>query len=154
MPIIEQTPGAMINPTPARSLQREVTVSSAELLALNATPKTIVPAPGAGYALIFENATIRKAAGAAYAGIAAGEDLSLRYTDGSGTELGQCETTGFLDQTTVQTRDVKSYRASSGISSVTPTANAAIVLHMLVGEITTGDAALTVTINYRIIAIA
>src|SRR5204863_7109643 len=91
--------GGSDNPVMDRMVKRRVVITSALLLALNATPQTIVPAPGANKANIFEGCVIRKAAGTAYAGIAAGEDLSIKYTDGSGLELGECETTGFLDQT-------------------------------------------------------
>ena len=110
-----------------------------------------MPAPGANKANIFEGCVIRKAAGTAYAGIAAGEDLSIKYTDGSGLELGECETTGFLDQTTNQIRWVNPYRAASGISSITPVANAALVLHLLSGEITTGDSDLQIEVYYRVV---
>jgi hypothetical protein len=130
---------------------RDVTISSAELLALNATPKELVPAPGAGFALVLDSVVAYKAAGTAYAGIAAGEDISIRYTDGSGTELAEIEATGFLDQATAQTRFAYPFRAASGISSVTPTANAALVAHMLTGEITTGDSALKLRVFYRIL---
>lgn len=127
----------------------DVTISSAELLALNATPKELVPAPGAGFANVLDSIVAYKAAGTAYAGIAAGEDISVRYTDGSGTELAEIEATGFLDQATAQTRFAYPYRAASGISSVTPTANAAIVAHMLTGEITTGDSDLKLRVFFR-----
>jgi hypothetical protein len=131
---------------------RDVTISSAELLALNATPKELVPAPGAGFALVLDGVVAHKPANdTAYDGIAAGEDISIRYTDGSGTELAEIEATGFLDQTTVQTRFAYPYRAASGVSSVTPTANAAIVAHMLTGEIATGDGDLKMRVFYRIL---
>lgn len=132
----------------------DVVVSSAELLALNATPKTLVAAPGANTALIFEGAMIKKPAGTAYAGIAAGEDLSVKYTNGSGIEVGGCEATGFLDQATAQARYVRPTCAASGVSDITPAANAALVLHMLTGEITTGDSALNIRVFYRSIATA
>ena len=127
----------------------DVTVSAAELLALYATPKELLAAPGEGRALIFEGAIAYKAAGTAYAGIATGEDLSVKYTNASGAEMGQCETAGFLDQTTAQTRYVRPTTAASGSTAVTPVENAALVLHMLVGEITTGDSPLVVRVFYR-----
>lgn len=138
---------------PEAIISRDVLVSSAEILALNATPKALVPAPGANFALVFEGAVIHKPAGTAYAGIAAGEDLSVKYTDGSGTEVAECETTGFLDQATAQTRYVRPHNAASAISSLTPTANAALVLHMLTGEITTGNSPLHVRVFYRIVPV-
>jgi hypothetical protein len=130
----------------------DVTITAAQLKALNATPQTVVAAPGAGYALVLEGALLTMTYGtAAYAGIAAGEDLSFKYTNGSGAEVGQCETTGFLDQTSDQLRYVRAQAAASGNSAVTPIANAALVLHMLSGEITTGDSPLKVRVFYRVI---
>lgn len=129
----------------------DVTVSSAELLALNATPKQIVAAPGAGLAIILESVVAYKAAGTAYAGIAAGEDLAINYTNGSGLELLEIETTGFLDQATAQTRHASAFRAASGIASITPAANAALVIQLLVGEITTGNSPLKLRVYYRVI---
>lgn len=130
---------------------KDVKVTSAELLALNATPKQIVAAPGANKALVFEGAVFYKPAGTAYAGVAVGEDLSVKYTDSSGAELAQCETTGFLDQATAQSRYVREQAAASGNSAITPVANAALVLHMLAGEITTGDSDLYVRVYFAIV---
>lgn len=129
----------------------DVTISSAQLLALNATPRQLVAAPGANLALIFEGIMIAKPAGVAYAGIAAGEDLSVKYTDASGAEQTEIETTGFLDQATAQVRYAGAYRAASGIGSITPVANAALVLHLLSGEITTGDQPLNCRVFYRVV---
>lgn len=139
---------------PSVLLKRDVLVSSASVLALNATPVTLVPAPGStAMALIFEGAMIHKPAGTAYAGIAAGEDLSIRYTDGSGTQAGNAETTGFLDQASAQSRYMRAWTAASAASDITPTVNAALVLHMLSGEITTGNSALHIRIFYRIVPV-
>lgn len=130
----------------------QATVSTSQILALNATPQTIIPAPGAGFAVVIDWAVFfLDYNAAAYAGIAAGEDLALRYTNGSGTVLATCEATGFLDQTSDQTRFVYPYRAASGASEVTPTANAVVVLHMLTGEVTTGNSPLYVRVAYRIL---
>lgn len=129
----------------------DVTISSAELLALNATPKQILAAPGAGLANVLVDVVAYKAAGTAYAGIAAGEDLSIKYTNSSGLEVAEIETTGFLDQATAQTRYAKSFNAASGISSITPVANAALVMMLLTGEITTGNSDLKLRVYYRTI---
>lgn len=126
-------------------------ITSAQLLALNATPIALVAAPGAGKALIFEGMLVQKPAGTAYAGIAVGEDLSVKYTDSSGAEVAQCETTGFLDAATDQIRYVRPHAAASAASQITPVANAALVLHLLVGEIITGDSPLNIEIDYRVV---
>ena len=146
--IERQTPSPA---APERTLHRDLIVTTAQVLALNATPITIVPAPGANLALICEGAVIHKPSGTAYAGVAAGEDLSIKYTDGSGLEVAQCETTGFLDQTTAQTRYVRAFAAASGASQILAVANAVLVLHLLVGEIITGDSDLHVRYFYRIV---
>ena len=121
----------------------DFTISSTQLLALNATPRTILAAPPSGMAWIFEGMLLHKPAGTAYAGIAAGEDLAVKYTNASGLMAGQVETTGFLDQTTAQTRWCYPHAVSATlpITSVTPVA-AVLVLHLLVGEITTGNSPL------------
>lgn len=131
------------------------TLTSAQILALNATPVTVLAAPGAGKATIIERVEAYSAGGTAYGGIAAGEDLALRYTDGSGTIQAVLETTGWLDQTTAQARTTgPSSAAGTALVAFTPVANAAIVAHMLVGEITTGDYAITLKIYYRVVPTA
>lgn len=132
---------------------KRTTITSAQLLALNAVPIAVVAAPGAGLALIFDGAVLHKPAGAAYAAVAAGEDLSFKYTDASGVEVGVCETTGFLDQTTAQTRWCRPHATTGAgvVSQITPVANAALVLQLLVGEITTGDSDLIVETHFRVV---
>lgn len=123
----------------------KVEITSAQLLALNATPITLVAAPGAGILSVFDEIIVYKPAGTAYAGIAAGEDLAVKYTNSSGAQVNtSLETTGFLDQTTAQTRVSRPI-----VTEYTPVANAALVLHLLSGEITTGDQSLYVIIQYH-----
>ncbi|MBP6734408.1 MAG: DUF2190 family protein [Chromatiaceae bacterium] len=126
----------------------DVTVSTSELLALNTTPKQLVAAPGAGNILMLDSAQLwLDYATTAYDGIAAGEDLSIKYTNGSGAEVAQIEATGFLDGTADETRYVKAASAAA----VQPVANAALVLHMLVGNIATGNSPLKVRTFYRVL---
>lgn len=129
-------------------------ITSAQLLTLNTTPVQVIAAPGAGLAIVPVRMTLYKPAGVAYAGIATGEDLVLKYTNGSGAQCsGVVETTGFLDQTTAQTRWVGQPGSTGATASdVTPVANAAVVLGLLVGDITTGDQALNVEIIYSLIS--
>lgn len=148
---IERSHSVLALPDSDVLLSQDTLITSAQLLALNATPQTIVAAPGANLGLVFEGCAIHKPAGTAYAGIAAGEDLAVKYTGAAGAELGEAETTGFLDQTTAQTRFVRAHTAASLISSITPVANAVLVLHLLLGEITTGDSDLHVRTYYRIV---
>lgn len=123
-----------------------VTVSSAALLALNATPATLVAAPGAGKALILVGAELwLDYGGTAYAGIAAGEDLAIKYSDAAGATLATVEATGFLDATA----DAFRYVAPTTTAAFTPVADAPLVLHMLTGEIITGNSPLKLRVLYR-----
>lgn len=152
MGIIE---GARSSPTvgghAAGLIITDVTITSAQVLALNATPITVLAAPGANLAIIFEGAVIHKPAGTAYAAVAAGEDLAIKYTGAAGLEVGECEMTGFADQTTAQTRWIRPHTAASLVSDITPVANAVLAAHMLVGEITTGDSDFLLRIYHRIV---
>lgn len=126
----------------------DVTISSAHLLALNATPQTLVAAPDSGTALIFLGAVLFLDYGTtAYDGIAAGEDLKIRYTNGSGAIVASIETTGFLDATA----DAVRYVYPISTDAITPVAASALVLHLASGEVATGDSVLKLRIYYRII---
>jgi hypothetical protein len=128
-----------------------VTVSSAELLALNATPKQLVAAPGVGQALILIDAQFSLPYNSvAYAGIASAEDLEIRYGSGSGQLVATIETTGFLDQTATASRHI--YPSSS--AAISPAENAALILDLASGEITTGNSPLKVRVRYRLITLA
>lgn len=131
-------------------LFRDVTISVAQMLALNATPIEVIPAPGAGYALVLDRVIAYKAAGTAYAAVHTDDDIAFKYTDANGAALAEIEATGFLDQATAQTRFATSYRAASAESSMAPT-NTPIVAHMLNGEVTTGDSPLKLRLYYRIL---
>lgn len=126
----------------------DVSITATELKALNATPKALVPAPGAGLSNVFDSAILFLDFGTvAYDGIAAGEDLAIKYTDAAGATLATVETTGFLDAGADAERFVRATTAAA----LTPVTNAAIVAHMLTGEIATGDSPLKMRVFYRTI---
>lgn len=132
---------------------KKTTITSAQVLALFATPREIIPAPGAGLAIIPRRIGVYKAAGTAYAGIAAGEDLVAKYTNAAGAQCsGVVETTGFLDQATAQARWVGPPGSTgSTVADLNPVANAAIVLHLLTAEIITGTSDLIVWSYYDVV---
>lgn len=128
-----------------------VTITAAQLKALNTTPISLIAAPGEGYALALDSAVLFLDYGtAAYDGIAAGEDLNIRYTDGSGALVATIETDPFL----TATADALRYVQPTTAAAITPVANAALVLYMATGNIATGDSPLKLKLYYRVIPAA
>lgn len=135
---------------------RATRIPAASVLALFSTPYTVMPAAPAGHAWILHRVAVHKPAGTAYAGIAAGEDLVIKYTNASGAQVSSViETTGFLDQATAQTRYAHA-PATSGATpgDITPVAGAPLVAHLLVGEITTGTSDLYVEVIADLMRVA
>lgn len=129
-------------------LVAEVAISSAELLALRATPKTLVAAPGAGYVLEFVSLLLLlDATATAYVESAA--NLGVKFTDGAGLQVSETiEATGFIDQTADTLIDAKP--AASVAKTKTATENKALVLHNLgAGEYTTGTGVMRAKLCYR-----
>lgn len=124
----------------------DVVVATGEVLALNATPKQLVAAPGSGKAIIVEDIQLMLDYNSiAYNGVAGGEDLEVRYTDGSGALVATIETTGFIDQAADEYRQVFPVTTAATES----VANAALVLRLATGEIATGNSPLKVRVRYR-----
>lgn len=129
----------------------DVTITSAQLLALNATPKSLVPAPGAGRANVFAGAVVFYDYNSAAYAVDAADNLQIRYTDGSGQLVAACETDGFLTLTADAVRYVLPLVGSTTLSDITPVANAALVAFMANSEVITGDSPLLLRVYYRVI---
>lgn len=124
----------------------DIAITTGQLLALNATPKTLVAAPGAGKIVLVEDAQLFFDYNSiAYNGIAAGEDLEIRYTNGSGQLVATIETTGFLDATADAYRHVR----PTTTAAITPVVNAALIMCIASAEIATGNSPLYVRLRYR-----
>lgn len=125
----------------------EGTLTNAQMLAIRATPITLVAAPGAGYINVFEGLDIAFDHTAAYTETA--DNLAVRYTNGSGVICSETlETTGFVDAAADAFISIK--KAISALM----TANAALVLHNTGdGEFGGGNAAnvFPYTCYYRVI---
>lgn len=137
--------GGLIDGVSPAKLATHVEITSTEILALHTTPVEVIPDPGDGWMVILDQVVARKPAGTAYGGVASDEDLEFRYTDASGTELMDIETTGFLDQANTQ-------RRVAGVSQgdYIPTTSAPVVVS-LPGAITTGDTSVFLDCYYRVL---
>ena len=124
-------------------------LTSAEILALNATPIEVIDAPGAGYAIIVDHAEFFLDYGTATYADAAGDDLVLTYTDGSGLEvINPIDGADFIGLAA----DAFAYSGGhiqADVQGFIPTANAAIVAFMKSAEVTTGDSPVNYAIYYR-----
>lgn len=127
-----------------------LTITSAQLLALHGTPQPLVAAPGAGKALILVDAQFDMPYNSIGYTVGGSSDLEIRYTNGSGQLAATIETTGFLDQTSEQFRFA--YPASA--AAIAPVANAALVLDIASAEVTAGNSTLKVRVRYRTITLA
>lgn len=124
---------------------KRVTISSAEILALNTTPKSLVAAPGAGYYLdVFSVSYSLDYGAAAYA---TNTTIETRYTNGSGAKV--CvDCANLLAATadkvcTVKPDDVE----------LVNVANAAVVTYAPSGNPATGDSPVYATITYRVLPV-
>ena len=124
----------------------EVEISSAEVLALFTTPKELVAVPGAGYILEFISLLLALDYATTAYTIGTAGDLQVKYTDGSGAAVSVTEAaTGLLDQEADQLRLLDKLEAS-----VTPVANAALVLTLATANVTLGDSPIHAKVVYRV----
>lgn len=124
------------------------TVTSAQVLALFATPQTVVPAPGAGKCLIFVGARITLDYGGTAYVADAGDDIVFKYTNAAGVTVSvPTESTGFLTATSDQVR----WAGAVTTADITPAVNAPLVIHILTSEVITGNSPLKVRTFFRIV---
>lgn len=121
-----------------------VTLTTAQILALDGTAVTVLAAPAAGKVNIIKSIVATKVAGVAYGGIASGEDIDIRYTDASGAIAATLETLGFLDSTAAKI----SYATGLKVLPVT----AAVLVAHLSGPIITGDSDVILRIEYMTVS--
>ena len=130
--------------------ESKTVIANAACRTLNATPVEIIPAPGAGKAIVNVGVVAKYVyATAAFDSVGAGDDLAFKYTDASGAKVcGDIETVGWLDQTS------SAWRATGPVvTTMTPVENAAVVAHVLSGEVygAAGGGSLVIRAQYRIV---
>ena len=124
----------------------DVILSTAELLALFTTPKSLVTAQGAGTVVEFVSTLLGYEYDSTVYTVGTSGDLQVKYTDGSGAEASSTRAcTGFIDQTS----DQLSLLEKVG-GTVVPVANAALVLTVATANPTLGNSPINIRVTYRI----
>lgn len=123
------------------------TITSAQLLTMNATPVTIAPAPGTGLAWVTEEIRGFLDHGGTDYTATAGEDLQFRYTNGSGDLV-----VDTIDDTVIDGASGDLYFKKGAVRDVTPAANAPIVAYVATTEWADGDGDLKYAYRGRIVS--
>jgi hypothetical protein len=126
---------------------RNFTFTNAQVKALRATPQTLIPAPGAGYAIVVDE-VIATASAAAGAWTESSANLAVEYSN-DGTDVLVLETTGWIDQAAVSPIVM---RPAATQTALIPN-DAVRVKNNGAGEIGGGNAAnvLRIQIAYRVV---
>jgi hypothetical protein len=130
----------------------DVALTNADIKALRATPKTLVPAPGGGKVIEFLSAVLMLKAGTNVL-TESTANLVIRYKDGAGVQVSQTiETTGFIDQAADQI--TYGVQKLDPITARTACENQPLVLHNLGAAEIAGnaanDATMKVKVGYRV----
>lgn len=120
---------------------KDITLTAAQLDTLAATAVELIPAPGAGKALIFEGAFVfLDYVSATYAGTS--ETITIKYENGSGATVGTI-TEAFIEST------------ADAYLNVVPVTAVALVNKALVAiasaDLTTGDGIMKLRVYYRVV---
>lgn len=126
----------------------EVTLTSAQLLALRATPITIVPAI-TGKVIGFVSASLQAIFGT-IAYTESGCNFGFKYTNGSGVQVNETvEATGFIDQ--IVNMQTQARQKLDPIVTTAGSLSQALVLHNLGGgELAAGDGTLKIKLIYTV----
>lgn len=125
-----------------------VALSSVQILALSATPVTLVPAPGAAKIIIVENIALQMMTTATQ--YANGGALEFRYTNASGAKV-----SADIAAAVVTAAAGTSYTSVSGVStSLTNVVNAAVVVNNATAAFITGTGTGVVNVKFRIATFA
>ena len=125
------------------------TLTSAQLLALNATPITIIPAPPAGQVVLVRGCLAYYFYGGTAYTIGTNAGIGLKYTNGSGQQVLKLATTGFVDQAADKLEFATADATQNGYLVV---AAAPIVAQALTAELTNGNGTVKLTVLFNVVS--
>lgn len=125
--------------------EAKIALSSAQILALNSTPVSLIPAPGAGKVIIVENICLQMTTTATQ--YANGGALEFRYTNASGSKV-----TADIAAAVVTAAAGTSYTSVAGVTtSLTNVVNSAVVVNNATAPYITGNGTAILNIKYRVV---
>jgi hypothetical protein len=138
---------AMLAYTPVEYYEAELSITSAQVLALNGTPLTIVAAPGSGKYIDVVSATSQMT----YVSAAYATNTTLQLIN-DGATVAQAQDTAILISTvTKNTKFQQVTAATAGQTQII--ANTALQVKVGTGNPITGDSAIKVSVIYRIVTL-
>jgi hypothetical protein len=143
----EIVPGSIVSQNINQSLSQviQITLTAAQIIAMNATPVTIIPAPGAGKSILVDYIMIRftypASGGVQFTG---GGAVSAQYSGGAAvaTTLPAATITAAASADTV---------LGNTAANITATQNAAITLTNATAPFAAGNGTLTVFVYYSVL---
>lgn len=124
-------------------LQKQITLTAAQVKALHGTPITLITAPGAGKITTVNRISFASTFGtAAYTG---SNNMEFRYTNGSGAKV-----TADIAFATLNFSSGVQYSTVAGVTTeLVPVANAAIVVSVPTANPAAGDSPVTLYLEYN-----
>jgi hypothetical protein len=127
------------------------TITSSEILALNATPKELIAAPGAGKAIIVDEIELFLSFGTTAYVAGVGEDLTIEYSAGVDIATWDNDTddilVGIADERRINRPTVYD------VVDATTIDNEAVNASIAVGEVLTGDSDIKYRITYKVVTL-